>query len=432
MITLFKMKHVASALVLAGLASVGSAATAQTVVSGGATLPELLYNEEITTFSPPVSTAFFGYVGTGSGSGKLAFLNNTPGTFGRTGNVHWVGSDSALASDTEVDPYLTTGLGDMDSPTSDGPLIQIPAMATPVNIYFRAPTSLNVELNSDQLCQVFSGGFDNWSDLGFPAAAITVIYRSVSSGTTQLLTRHLQQVCNAGNTANGANFAGQSTFAEVFPLVGGVRQVPANFVPAAESEDVSTILELSATTSAIAYLSPDPDYLDPNTVVQTASLFNPTELAANPSTAVAHAPTEANVQAALGVYVPPSGTVANGEVVKNPDDAGWAATNNPGNPVNWVQLTPNPPSGYPIVGTTNFILSQCYANSTETTAVRSYLQQHYGADALVRAHGFVPLAATTKAVLLNNFLNGTGSADIVARQLSIGNTAFCANFAGRG
>ena len=45
--------------------------------------------------------------------------------------VHWIGSDSILTQ-TQINDYLTTGLGKIGNPVGHGPLIQIPSVATPV------------------------------------------------------------------------------------------------------------------------------------------------------------------------------------------------------------------------------------------------------------------------------------------------------------
>ena len=113
--------------------------------------------------------------------------------------VHWIGSDSILTQ-TQINDYLTTGLGKIGNPVGHGPLIQIPSVATPVTVSYKGPTGV-ITLNKAQVCGIFSGKFTKWSQVGVTVPAnlndFKVVYRSDSSGTTELLTRHLQAVCGA-------------------------------------------------------------------------------------------------------------------------------------------------------------------------------------------------------------------------------------------
>ncbi|MCR2698052.1 substrate-binding domain-containing protein, partial [Salmonella enterica] len=86
-----------------------------------------------------------------------------------------------------------------------------------------------ITLTKAQLCGVLSGKFTKWSDVGVSSGsapdAFKVIYRSESSGTSELLTRHLQAVCGADSNVA---FQGKSTFAQEFPS----NTPPANFIAA--------------------------------------------------------------------------------------------------------------------------------------------------------------------------------------------------------
>lgn len=224
---MFNRNSLVAALSAVGMLSLSGAALAQqVVVSGGATLPQPLYQDEINSF--PAST-FKAYVGKGSGAGKTAFLTNSAVGFDSTGVVHWIGSDSILTQ-TQINDYLTTGLGKIGNTSGHGPLVQIPSVGTPVTISYKGPAA-GVTLNKAQLCGVLSGKYTKWSDVGVSSGsapdAFTVIYRSDSSGTTELLTRHLQAVC--GTDANVA-FSGKSTFAQEFPAT---RRRPTSWPPPA-------------------------------------------------------------------------------------------------------------------------------------------------------------------------------------------------------
>lgn len=81
-----------------------------------------------------------------------------------------------------------------------------------------------------------------------------------------------------------------------------------------------------------------------------------------------------------------------------------------------------PDSGYPILGFTNLIFSQCYANATQTGQVRDFFTKHYGTsannDAAIEANAFVPLPSNWKAAVRASFLTASNA-------LSIGNTNVC-------
>ena len=66
-----------SAVTMACLLAAG-AASAQIAVGGGATLPEILYDEILPS---GVGLTNFSYTGTGSGAGKSAFFSNSATAF---------------------------------------------------------------------------------------------------------------------------------------------------------------------------------------------------------------------------------------------------------------------------------------------------------------------------------------------------------------
>ncbi|WP_025140739.1 substrate-binding domain-containing protein [Achromobacter sp. DH1f] len=408
---MFNRNSLVAALSAVGMLSLSGAALAQqVVVSGGATLPLPLYQDEITNFPAPT---FYSYVGTGSGTGKTAFLGNTPASFGRTGAVHWIGSDSILTA-AQISDYLTTGLGKVGNPTGHGPLIQIPSVGTPVTISYKGPAG-DVTLTKAQLCGVLSGSISTWSALGVASGSapndFKVIYRSESSGTSELLTRHLQAVCGSDSAIA---FSGKSTFAQEFPS----STPPANFIAATGSAGVASAVNAQA--SAITYLSPDPAF---TVQLKQASLVNRNDSAT-------YAPTSENVSAALGSTqaLPP----ANGPIERNPTGANWGNVNNQANPFNWVRQSVDPAAGYPIVGYTNFVLSQCYTDAAVANAIKSFLTTHYSVansapdTGEVDKHKLVPLTPVNRNRVLAAFVTGTTA------NLNINNATTCGSYAGRG
>lgn len=383
------------------------AAAAQSVVSGGAWLPLPLYREAIDAAATP---AMLPYVGAGSTLGLRAFLTNDATPFERVGPVHWVGSDAVLTQG-QVDHYLTLGPGRLGDPAGHGPLIQMPAAYVPVTLSYKGPAG-PVTLTRTQLCAVLSGLIDRWSQLGVTVApaldAFKVVVRADGSGTTELLTRHLGAACGGQPYAA---FHGQAVFADAFkpgPL-------PPHFV-AAQGEG-GVVMAMAGQVSALAYMGPDAVFTEG---LKQAWLVNPHD-------GVAYLPTAANVVAAMESYGYP-GLPTGATVARRPGDATWSRPDNPGNPLNWVRVLADPLQGYPIVGSTNFVLSQCYADPAAAAAIRLFLKRHYDDTARVADHQLVPLPAMVRARLLATFVNPAGAGG----GLTIGHGAVCGDIAGRG
>lgn len=379
---MFKRNVLAVSLTLAALCS-AQAAMAD-IVGGGGTLAAPLYQT-----AGVLTTGFAPYVAVGSGAGKLAFLNNDATQFKLTAgtNVHWAGSDSALTQ-AEADGYVSA------HGAAWGPLIQVPSVATSVAIPFNKAGG-NLDLSVDQLCGVFSGRLKTWDVVtgSGRTGPITLVYRAESSGTTELFTRFLNAKCNA--VTESGTFAVTTTFASSFS---GVK--PTNFVSATGSQGV--INAVNAADGTIAYLSPD--------------FAAPTQAGLDDATKVARiagvSPAPANVSTAIAAVTPPTANLTN--------------------PRNWVPVFGTDPSantaypavGYPIIGFTNLVFSQCYADPTETANVRAFFSRHYGAalannnDTAIAANRFIPMSATWKTAVRNNFVTASSA-------LSIGNTSVC-------
>ncbi|OOG83762.1 alkaline phosphatase [Pseudomonas sp. A25(2017)] len=386
---MFKRNVLAVSLTLAGLCA-AQAAMAD-VNGGGATLPQPLYQT-----AGVLTAGFAPYLGVGSGNGKLAFLNNDytkikPGdTSNPPKNVHWAGSDSKLNA-TELSGYVSA------HGTAWGPLIQVPSVATSVAIPFNKTGTANVNLSVNQLCGVFSGRLTDWSQItgSGRTGAITVVYRGESSGTTELFTRFLNAKCTETGT-----FAITTNFASSYS--GGL---PANALAATGSQAVMTAV--NAAQGRITYMSPD------YAATTLAGLDDATKVAR----VAGVSPAPANVSAAIAaVPVPATANRAN----PNAWVPVFAATTNPNDP----SVVAYPATGYPILGFTNVIFSQCYADAAQTTQVRDFFNRHYNAtaansnDAAITANRFVPLPLTWKNAIRGSFVTATNT-------LSIGNTNVC-------
>ncbi|MCQ2995419.1 substrate-binding domain-containing protein [Pseudomonas syringae] len=354
---MFKRTMIAASLAVAALASAQSMAA---VVGGGATLPEGLYNDP--AFRP---ATFAPYIGVGSGAGKTAFLSNSATGFGSTGPVHYAGSDSILNA-TELSGYNSAAWG---------PLVQIPSVGTSITIPYKKTGNTTLNLTSAQLCQAFSGQAATWGALlgTTDATPIRVVYRSGSSGTSEILARHLNSQCPTLFTTS-STFTTAQTGAE-----------PTNWIPVASSSAMASTV--AATEGAIGYVGPDS--VDPtnNAVVARVNGL---------------LPTVGNVTTALSTIAPPTGAARS-------------------NPANWAPVLPNPTTGYSLVAYTFLELGQCYRDATVTTDVRNFLTKHYAGsnnnDTVIASHDFIPLSGAWKLAVRNTFL--------ASNSLAIGDTSTC-------
>lgn len=416
------------ALVISGLGATAAMASPN-VQGGGSSLVAPTIGANATATVPAfgeiglfgTAEGSFTYYSVGSGAGQNAFLNNQPTYLspGLTGTVHFANSDAALST-TQLSSYKA-GLG-----ATNGPLIQIPYIVTPITIPVvngPAVTSTttpqttpgqahSIALNDDDLCGIFSGKLTNWNQVTNPEtsapytanASIKVIYRSDGSGTTELLTRHLAAVCSTTNTATGVTFVDSLTFTSSFP--GGV--VPANFTPASGSGGVRNALSAS-TGAAVAYLSPDytNTFLAPSSTVVTpaGALQLPVASLVNKGDNKYYAPTYANASTALGTVAPPPNKLA------------------ASNQANWVPNAGNPASGYPVSGTSQIILSQCYADANVKTAVHDFLNAHFtnaSFASIVHGNGFDTVPSNYQTAISNDFLSNASGFN-----LDIGNASVC-------
>ncbi|WP_411379863.1 substrate-binding domain-containing protein [Pseudomonas sp. MPB26] len=396
---MFKRNVLAVSMTLAALCS-AQAAMAD-VNGGGATLPQPLYQT-----ANVLTAGFAQYIGVGSGKGKLAFLNNDYSQFvaGVTNkNVHWAGSDSKLSA-TELSTYASA-----KQPTW-GKLIQVPSVATSVAIPFNKAGANAVNLSVDQLCGVFSGRLATW-DL-IPGSGrtgpITVVYRKENSGTTELFTRFLNAKCKPA--LEGGTFAITQAFGSSFS--GGLPATALNPLQQANpaggtytDTSAGVMSTLNAGDGRVTYMSPD------YAAATLAGLDDATKVA----TIAGVSPNPANVSTAIGTVPVPTNVADQNAWVPT-----FAAAANPSDP----SVVAYPTTGYPILGFTNLIFSQCYADATQTSQVRAFFTRHYGSNALtnndaaIRNNRFVPLPATWKTAVRDNFLTATSN-------LSIGKADVC-------
>lgn len=364
---MFKRTLIAASLTVAALAS----AQAMAVTGGGASLPAALYKGSANSILP----ANFSYAVTGSGIGKSAFLTNTPGQFGTTGVVDFAGSDSVLST-AEINTY-NTNFG-----TAYGPLIQLPSVATSVVIPYKKAGQTALNLTTTQLCDALSGAKTTWGDLlsNNPAAdptPIRVVYRNVSSGTTEILSRYLNTLCPT-------KFAVNTTFTKA--RLPADSAVPTHWKGVAETKDV--VAAVNEEDGSIGYVGPDGANASSNAVVARVNNVQPTSL---------------NVTLALGNAALPT---------------------NPAQPAQWVPVIASPAVGYPIVAYTNFIFGQCYKDAAVANDVRSFLTTHYsnpGNNTATTAHNFIAVPVAWKDAVTANFITNTSGNNLDINNINVCN-----------
>ncbi|MEB0048393.1 MULTISPECIES: substrate-binding domain-containing protein [unclassified Pseudomonas] len=381
---MFKRTMIAASLAVAALTSAHAMAA---VVGGGATLPENLYNG--TSTLPRLLPTDFSYTGVGSGAGKTAFLTNAAASIGQPAGtpVDFAGSDSALTA-AELTNYTNA------NGATFGKLIQVPSVGTAVTIAYKRAGVTTLQLSAAQLCGVFSGDITTWGTLLGTAdnTPIKVIYRSGSSGTTELLARFLNDSCPT-------KFGVSGTF-----TTANIGVEPATWQAVATSADMVTAV--NATDGTIGYVSPDYVNVNSNAVVARVSK-------AAVAAGTAPLPTLANARTALGTATAP------------------ATAADRANPLKWVPTfgsnaaggdKPVPTAGYPIVGYTNFLVGQCYTTAADAASIRSFFNDLYtGAKAVTIAqHSFVSLPTAFAAEIKKTFLDN-GYSD----GLDIANVSVC-------
>lgn len=374
-----------AALTAAGLLAAATA-SAQIAVGGGSTLPEPLYGQLLPS---GVGLFDFSYSGTGSGEGKQAFFTNNATVFRNESlaarppwptsqSVHFVASESVVTA-TELANYNA-----VHRPTW-GPMIQIPAFATPLLIPYKRSGINNLDLSDAKMCAIFGNkpGGQTWGQvLGTSdPTPVRVVYRLDTDGTTEMLGRYLVASCPGGG------FAVSSAFATM--VMGATGTIPSHWVGVTGSSGVASAVP--SVDGRIGYLSPDPAYTSGTNAVVARINGN--------------LPVIPAIQGFLATQsIPVGGTPA-------------AASN----PMNWVPayVKPLPAAGvgsiYPIFGTSNLLINQCYMNDAIRERIVMFLAGLYSGTLPAP---YVTLPYAWQAAITNTFL------DVYSPQ-GIGNVNVC-------
>jgi phosphate transport system substrate-binding protein len=151
------------------------------VAASGSTAQGTAMNAWTTAYAKQCG-AQINYAATGSGAGVTDFTS---------GKVAFAGSDSAL-KDTEQGPA--------DARCKTGKAIDIPGIATAVAIVFNVKGVDKLTLDPPTISKIFQGTIKTWNDpaiaktnsgVTLPSTAISVIFRSKDSGTTDNFAKFL-------------------------------------------------------------------------------------------------------------------------------------------------------------------------------------------------------------------------------------------------
>lgn len=307
-----------------------------------------------------------------------------------------------------------------------GQLVQAPVSIDPVaisyNPTYKSGFSLHLPaghsvliLDKAAYCGIFNGTIKDWGDshlasingwtgsntLKDPsdtgAAPITLIGRSDGSGTSSILSRHLGAVC--GTTGN--NYAdGTTNIVPIFDTVSTNTGIAVAF----GNGSGGVASAINSTDGSIGYIGPD--YVLPAVLNTGTNSFNlPAALVINQNDTGAGA-VQANATTALaafGTISPPSSAADQADPTK------WVQS-----PLHTAQLA-NPSTGYPIVGTSNFLGYTCYATVNSVNALRTYLTYVYSADGatILNNAGLGAMPSAWVTAINNAFLNTSNPSGVL-------------------
>lgn len=286
---------------------------------------------------------------------------------------------------------------------------------------------------------------------------LQIVGRSDGSGTTSIWTRHLSAVCGTAVYAESSSTLPRST-RNAFPATasdptvpngGGVydKSQPNNPAPnevlgrytiADGNDGVAKYLDFTRVPSAgdtivqgrVGYVGAD--YALPYVLVSGQNEFGLNTASVQNRDLNYVSPTPAAALAAFGSVRAPQSTSSGTYSSSAPGDRRDPSAG----PNQWVLASsrtatiadPNP-SGtsfqYPIVGTTNALIYQCYASIDEAAVVRNFYNWYWstatvnGSVGILQRQGFSPLPLGFRTAMRNTFINGTS---ISGANLSIQET----------
>lgn len=379
------MKFMAGAVLLC----LASAASAATLVGGGATLPAIGYTGVATgaPITPAAGSLLFVYSSatggagspttycpTGSGTGKKVLAGNdsnfqasatclppSPATvqgFGGGAGVTqpaFAGSDAPL-SVTEFNNYITGHTATGAQP------VQLPSVAGAISIVFNKTGVTSLTLTEGQICGIFSGKITDWSAISSASGPIKMVFRSDGSGTSFSFLNHLSAVCPTNTTTGipaAVDFKTNQSFATgtaLYTYVGAI----------AASGNAGVTAAINANDGSIGYAEAANGVTAParfasvrnhnsNVVVNPSTGFGPTAVPV--TLTYDHAIADA-VDANGRPVLTPLTTTSQCIAVVDPSDYA------------------DPATGYPILAVT-YLLANATGNGANETAVEGLMYSPY-------------------------------------------------------
>jgi len=355
------------------------------IYGGGSSLASLLYRQWMDYYGValppdpqgapnglPVNGNYqYYYASIGSGGGRAAFLSQTPSSLPPSvppnycpNGVstcypyplwHFSGSDANLSA-TEISCYQVGCPPTYPNPVQPerGQYVQIPTLATDITQFYnpsgQTVPAAGLQLRRETYCGIWEGAITNWGDpaittdnngVQVSTQPIVRVVRADSSGTTFLLTNHLNTACQ-GLSNPADDWTGG---------VGGTVTWPGGSVQSGTGSN-GVVSVVGSTPGAIGYVGPS--FVAPivSGGLPTANLQNNYWFNhGNAGTFVVQS-ISSTLSAFAGV-APPS----------NPD------------PYDLALLVPDPieKKAYPVVGYTWFLAYQCYNKSREATGIRGFI-----------------------------------------------------------
>ena len=80
----------------------------------------------------------------------------------------------------------------------------------------------------------------------------------------------------------------------------------------------------------------------------------------------------------------------------------------------WVPIIPTPAKGYPVVGYSNFLLAQCYADNNVATELRTFLADQFNGTFATQINnaGFATVPTAFQTDIQDDFLSNTHKYDL--------------------
>ena len=204
-------------------------------------------------FQTTNAQATINYDPQGSGAGRTAFEN---------GGALFAGSDSALPAEELSGTFKDCAAGTKG--------IDIPVYVSPVALVYNLSGVTSLNLDATTLAKIFSGKITKWNDAAItalnkgtslPSTAISPVYRSDKSGTTNNFTDYLHQTAGSVWTAEAA---------DVFPYKTGEGALKGSGVVQAVTGGKGTIGYVdnsSAGTLSVAKIKVGSTYVAPSAEV---------------------------------------------------------------------------------------------------------------------------------------------------------------------